>query len=90
MSLAHPARQTQGSTDRCPRDCLLFTLEKLTLTAQGLSLPGHWPGVKGTPGRLGFFSETLCDLCSCAFSAPYHRGDLGQGPFELRTVTSTL
>ena len=44
-------REKQGSTGRCPRNFLLFTIEKLRI------LPGHRPGVPGTPGRPGGFQK---------------------------------
>ena len=44
-------RDKQGSTGRCPRNFLLFAIEKLTI------LPGHRPGVPETPGRSGGFQK---------------------------------
>ena len=37
------------------------------------------PGVRGTPGRPGFFSEILCDcfFLYVPFLLPQHRGSLG-------------
>ena len=60
-----PGGTKRGSTGRCPKDFLLFTIEKLTF------LPGHRPGVPGTPGRPRRFQKFYVIFFLCAFSAPY-------------------
>ena len=56
----------QGSTGQCPRDFLLFALEKLAV------LSGHRPGVAGTPGLRGGFQTfyVMCLFCSLVIKCP--------------------
>ena len=60
-------RDKQGSTGRCPRHFLLFTIEKRTEKGSFAGTPAGCPG-DTRPSR--GFSEILCDLFLCAFSAP--------------------
>ena len=46
------SRTNMGSTGQYPRDFLLFSQEKSTEKGVNL-LPGHRPGVPGTPGHPG-------------------------------------
>ena len=68
-------RDKQRSTSRCPRNFLLFTLEKRT--GKGIfagTLAGcPWGTLAGCPSDTRpsrGFSEVLCDIFLCAFSAP--------------------
>ena len=61
-------RDKQGSTGRCPRDFLLFTIEKRTEKGIFAGTPAGCP--RDTRPSRGF-SEILCDFFLCAFSAPY-------------------
>ena len=70
VSLGHPAGK-QGSTGRCPRDFLLFTIEKRTGKGIFAGTPAGCPR-DTRPSRR--FSETLCDFLLGAFSAPYFEG----------------
>ena len=60
-------RDKQGSTGRCPRDFLLFTIEKGTEKGIFAGTPAVCPRNTGHPGR---FQNILCDFFLCAFSAP--------------------
>ena len=62
-------RDKQGSTGRCPRDFLLFTIEKGTEKGIFAGTPAGCP--RDTRPSRGF-SEILCDFFLCAFSAPYY------------------
>ena len=57
-------RDKQGSTGRCPRNFLLFTIEELPF------LPGHRPGVPGTPGRPGDFQKIYVIFSYVPFLLP--------------------
>ena len=59
-------RDKQGSTGRCPRDFLLFTIEKRTEKGNFAGTPAGCP--RDTRPSRGF-SEILCDFFLCAFSA---------------------
>ena len=61
-------RDKQGSTGRCPRDFLLFTIEKRTEKGIFAGTPAGCPR-DTRPSRR--FSENLCDFFLWAFSAPY-------------------
>ena len=61
-------RDKQGSTGRCPRDFLLFAIEKLTF------LPGHRPGVPGTPRRPGGFQKIYVIFSYVPFLLPKNLG----------------
>ena len=54
----------QGSTGRCPRNFLLFTVEELPF------LLGHRPGVPGTPGRVGDFQKIYVIFSYVPFLLP--------------------
>ena len=55
-------RDKQGSTGRCPRNCLLFTVDKPTNI-------GHF--LAGTPAGCPGGLEKFCVICLFAFSALY-------------------
>ena len=59
-------RDKQGSTGQCPRDFLLFALEKLR--EKGI-IAGTLAGCPRDSRLSRRFSEILCDLSLCAFSA---------------------
>ena len=61
-------RDKQGSTGRCPRDFLLFAIEKRTEKGIFAGTPAGCP--RDTRSSSGF-SETLCDFFLCAFSVSY-------------------
>ena len=60
-------RDKQGSTGRCPRNFLLFTVEKLTEKGNFAGTPAGCP--RDTRPSRGL-SENLCDFFLCTFSAP--------------------
>ena len=57
-------RDKKGSTGRCPRNFLLFTIEELPF------LPGHRPGVPGTPRRPGDFQKIYENFSYVPFLLP--------------------
>ena len=57
-------RDKQVSTGRCPRNFLLFTIEELPF------LPGHRPGVPGTPERPGDFQKIYVIFSYVPFLLP--------------------
>ena len=62
-------RDKQGSTGRCPRNLLLFAIEKRTEKGIFAGTPAGCP--RDTRPCRGF-SEIFCDFFLCAFSAPYY------------------